>query len=77
MFVKRNPPIQWPLMSDGKRVTLMIGQRRGGRSDKMTARGVGGGVKQGSDWENLLKIRWRGGGARRGERCEDGGGGAD
>ena len=22
----------------------------------------GGGVKQGSDWENLLKIRWRGGG---------------
>ena len=57
-------------MSDGKREISMKGQRRSGRSDKMTARG---GVKQGSDWENLLKIRWRGGGARRGERCEDGG----
>ena len=41
---------------------------------------MGGGgevVKQGSDCENLLKVRWRGGGGvREGEeKCEDGGGG--
>ena len=60
-------------MSDGKRVTLMIGQRRGGRSDKMTAQGGGGetGVRLGKLVENQVE----GGGARRGERCEDGGGG--
>ena len=41
-FVERNPPIQWPLMSDGKCEMSMKGRRRSGQSDKMTALWGGG-----------------------------------
>ena len=41
-----------------ERGTVRQDDRPGGGEEKV--------VKQGSDCENLLKVRWRGGGARRG-----------